>query len=57
MAEANPTTPAPSEDAAALEAAVEAGKASLDGGKGIPYERVRRWLLSWGTSEEALPPK
>ena len=45
-----------SEDAEFL-AAVEEGIASLDAGKGIPYEKVRRWLLSWGTEKELPPPK
>lgn len=45
-----------SEDAEFL-AAVEEGIASLDAGKGIPYEKIRRWLLSWGTEKELPPPK
>lgn len=44
-------------DEAVFRAAVEAGKASLDAGRGVPYEEVRRWLLSWGTDKELPPPK
>lgn len=49
-------TEPPAEDAA-FKAAVEAGKASLDAGRGVPYEEVRRWLLSWGTDKELAPPE
>jgi len=45
-----------SEDAEFL-AAVNQGIASLDAGRGIPYEKIRRWLLSWGTENELPPPK
>jgi predicted transcriptional regulator len=41
----------------ALRTAVEAGLASLDAGKRVPYEAVRRWLLSWGTDKELPPPE
>jgi len=37
-------------------AAIEAGKASLDGGRGVPYEDVRNWLLSWGSENELPAP-
>jgi predicted transcriptional regulator len=37
-------------------AAVREGIASLDAGKGIPYEKIRCWLLSWGTEKELPPP-
>jgi len=33
-------------------AAVEEARAEVDAGKTIPYEEVRRWLLSWGTDNE-----
>ena len=36
--------------------AVEEGIADLDAGRTIPYEKVRRWLLSWGTENELPPP-
>jgi predicted transcriptional regulator len=37
-------------------AAVEQGLASLDSGRTVPYDDVRRWLLSWGTESELPPP-
>jgi predicted transcriptional regulator len=45
-----------SEDAEFL-AAVEEGIADADAGRMIPYEKVRRWLLSWGTDKELPPPR
>ena len=42
---------------AALKAAVEEGIASLDAGRAVPYEDVRRWLLSWGTENEQSAPE
>lgn len=42
---------------AEFEAAVREGMASLDAGRGIPYEKIRRWLLSWGTENELPPPE
>ena len=42
---------------AELAAAVQAGQASLDAGRSVSYEHVRRWLLSWGTDKELSPPK
>jgi predicted transcriptional regulator len=44
------------EDAEFL-AAVQEGIADADAGRMIPYEKVRRWLLSWGTENELPPPK
>ena len=44
-------------ETAAFEKAVREGLASLDAGKGIPYEKIRRWLLSWGTKNELPPPR
>jgi len=26
-------------------------------GPGIPFEKVKRWLLSWGTANELPPPE
>ncbi len=46
-----------SEEDAAFVAAVEEGIADADAGRTIPYEEVRRWLLSWGTENELPPPK
>jgi predicted transcriptional regulator len=55
MAEPKPT-PTP-DDAQALEDSVQKGVASLDQGRRVPYEKVRRWLLSWGTDRETPPPE
>ena len=51
--------PAPQEtpEDAALKVAVEQGIASLDAGRSVPYEDVRRWLLSWGTEAEQSAPE
>ena len=51
------TLPDPDRDEAAFRAAVEAGLASLDAGRSLAYEDVRRWLLSWGTDSELPAPK
>lgn len=40
-----------------FEAAVRKGLADADAGRTIPYEKIRRWLLSWGTDKELPPPK
>lgn len=56
MAKPDPKTVEAKEDEA-LCAAVEAGKASLDAGQSVPYEDVRRWMLSWGTENELPTPK
>ncbi len=45
------------DDGAEFEAAVRKGMASLDAGRGISYEKIRRWLLSWGTENELPPPE
>ncbi len=57
MAKPDPTVLYPPDDTRAFVSAVEEGKASLDRGKSVPYEKVRRWLLSWGTAKELPPPK
>jgi predicted transcriptional regulator len=41
-------------DAEAFHRAIADGLASLDAGRSVPYEDVRRWLLSWG---ELHPPE
>ena len=38
-------------------AAIEEARADVDAGRTIPYEEVRRWLLSWGTETEVPPPR
>ena len=42
---------------AAYLAAIDEGLADLDAGRSIPYEKIRRWLLSWGTENELPPPE
>ena len=54
---AEPNTTPPTDDDDAVREAVEAGLKSLDEGRGISYETVRRWLLSWGTDRETPPPE
>lgn len=44
-------------DAEAFVAAAREGIADAENGRTIPYEDVRRWLLSWGTESELLPPE
>jgi predicted transcriptional regulator len=42
----------------ALEARLDAeAEAEIDAGKGVPHERVREWLKSWGTPDELPCPK
>ena len=36
--------------------AIEKGIAHAEAGRMIPHERVREWLLSWGTEDELDPP-
>jgi predicted transcriptional regulator len=43
--------------AAAYLAAVDEGLADVKAGRTAPYEKVRRWLLSWGSGKELPPPK
>lgn len=50
------SSPDDDDNAAFLEAVVQ-GIAAADAGRTIPYEDVRRWLLSWGTEAELPPPK
>lgn len=47
----------PTDDAEAFLAAVAEGVADADAGRVVPYEKVRRWLLSWGTDSELPPPE
>ncbi len=53
----NTVRPLPDDDSAAEIAAVKEGLADADAGRTIPYEDVRRWLLSWGTDSELPPPE
>ena len=41
----------------AFVAAVDEGLADIKAGRFVPYEKVRRWLLSWGSDNELTPPK
>ena len=43
-------------DTEAFVAAVERGLASAVAGCTDPYEKVRKWLLSWGTEDELPRP-
>ena len=36
---------------------VARGLASAEAGRLVPYESVRRWILSWGTGAELDPPQ
>ena len=55
------TKPAPAErepeDRAAYLAAVDEGLADAEAKRTVPFEKVRRWLLSWGSDQELPPPK
>ena len=44
-------------DRAEYLAAVDEGLADAKAGHTVPYEKVRRWLLSWGSDKELPPPK
>ena len=53
-----PARKLPSQDGdAEYLAAVDEGVAEIKAGKGVPYAKVRRWLLSWGSDNELPPPK
>lgn len=57
MAKPHPTQEHDDADAEAFAAAVREGLADAENGRTIPYEDVRRWLLSWGTENELPPPE
>ena len=38
-------------------AGVEKAVASLDHGEGVPHERVKEWVRSWGSKGERSVPK
>lgn len=38
-------------------AAVDEGLADAKAERTVPYEKVRRWLLSWGSDKKLNPPK
>jgi predicted transcriptional regulator len=41
----------------AFVAAIEEGRADIAAGRTISHERIRAWLLSWGTPNELPPPE
>ncbi len=45
------------EDRAEYLAAVDEGLADAKAGRIVSYEKIRRWLLSWGNDKELPPPK
>lgn len=45
------------QDTAAFVAAVQEGIEAAKAGHTVPYEDVRRWVLSWGTPDELAPPQ
>jgi predicted transcriptional regulator len=45
--------PDPAEEAKAL----AEGEADIKAGRLVPHEKVRQWLLSWGTSDELPCPR
>ncbi|HEV2651842.1 MAG TPA: hypothetical protein VGU69_11325 [Rhizomicrobium sp.] len=47
----------PPEEMEAFLAAVDEGIADGKAGRTVPYELVRKWLLSWGTDKELPPPE
>nr|WP_043508987.1 CopG family transcriptional regulator [Acidiphilium cryptum] len=53
----NPTSMPDDPDTEAFVAAVKDGIASADAGRTVPYEDVRKWLLSWGTENELPKPE
>jgi len=48
--------PVPGADEQAFRAAVADGIVDAASGRTVPYEDVRRWLVSWGTKDELPPP-
>jgi predicted transcriptional regulator len=46
-----------SEPGEGFAAAVSEGLADLKSGRSIPYDKVRQWLLSWGSKKETPPPE
>lgn len=43
-------------DAPAFRSAVDEGVKQAEAGLTLPYDDVRRWILSWGTDDELMPP-
>lgn len=57
MSKPAPIEPHDDPEMAAFRAAVEKGREDARAGRMVPYEDVRRWLLSWGTEHELPPPE
>jgi predicted transcriptional regulator len=57
MANPLPKPEAADPETEAFRAAVQEGIDDADAGRTVPYEDVRRWLLSWGTDRELSPPQ
>ncbi len=47
----------PDPEAEAFLAAVQEGIDDADAGRTVPYEGIRRWLLSWGVDRELRSPR
>ncbi len=41
----------------AYRVAIDEARTDVDAGKTVPYDEVRRWLLSWGTEKELPRPR
>lgn len=52
-----PASDRDTKDRAEYLAAVDEGLADAKAGRTVPYEKIRRWLLSWGSGKELPPPK
>ncbi len=52
IAKPGPTRECAQTDDADYLAAVDEGLADAKAGRVVPYEKVRRWLLSWGSDKE-----
>lgn len=57
MARTTKATAEKHEDDRAFLEGVDEGLADASAGRVTPYEKVRRWLLSWGSDKELPPPK
>lgn len=57
MAKPHPAHDPGDTEATSFAAAVQEGIDDADAGRAIPYDDVRRWLLSWGTENELPPPE
>lgn len=54
MTQTPETTTKPGSDYLAV---VEEGLADAEARRIVPYEKIRRWLLSWGSDKESPPPE